>query len=111
MSKADYLMKRWAWLIRRGLLVGHGYPTKSAYVERVAGSECYDIDMLNLTSEEKGTIAEMKAMGKKLNLIARFKWSQGYSHEAIARLLTSDKNKIDYCVIVIKQKVADAVLL
>lgn len=99
---ADYLLKRWAMLVRKGL-PPLGYPKQSPEQERIRGIDVRNVEMDELDRKVYETV---NALSDKPKRIAKEYWLYGRSLQEIAWSEKLSKSGVKWRVDAVKEKIA-----
>lgn len=105
LARANFLLTRWGFLIRRGL-PNLGYPSRSPEQQLLPS---YGGDYIEL-AEDSLTAQIINHMTLPMRNIARLHWSNGLKQSEIARRENLKRGKVRARILFIKQAVADQVL-
>ncbi len=107
LRRADVLLKRWAWIIRRGL-PDLGYKHKSPEQALVPDSGNQELLLL---PEDGLTATTVSGMTLQLRTIARLHWQYKLTDKEIARRETLTRAKVRVRIKWIKEQVVNCVLI
>ena len=107
LHRADILIRRWAWLVKRGL-PDIGYPHRSPE-QALAGD--YAVSNYIVMPEDDLTAEIINTMDLPRKRIIRFYWSQGLKESEIARRENLTRAKVRTRINWIKEQVANGVLM